>query len=344
MSYASIRSTFSTSPINPAKRKTIAACLVAMAIAVSAPAQTAGTYSVANLVSDGSVPAITTDANFINPWGITNSATFWISTQATGFSYVIPSATSAISFKVAVPAASGGTTATGTPTGAVPTGAATGFILPDTVKATFLFASLDGIISGWNSKLGTTGAIAQIAINNSAAGAVYTDMALITNANGTYILAANFGKGADVEVYDSTFTAAKLTGSFTDPNLPANYVPYSVHAIGTQVFVTYALRTATGGPTIAPGDGLVDIYDTSGNFVSRAVSPGGNLNYRSDDLRHLRRRPLHRQLRRRHHQHLRPQDLRLPRSVSRRHRQDHRQRQPLGVALRHHASQCNHRR
>jgi uncharacterized protein (TIGR03118 family) len=259
---------------------------MASAVTVPAVAQTAGTYGVSNLVSDGSVPATITDTNFINPWGITN-ATFWISTQGTGLSYVIsptnfppftPPATPAIAFKISVPAVSGGTTATGSPTGAASTGAATGFVLANGTKATFLFASLDGIITGWNSKLGTAGAVAQIAINNSAAGAVYTDIALVTNTNGTYLLAANFGKAAAIEVYDSTFAPAKLAGSFTDPSLPANYVPYSVHVIGTQVFVTYALRATTGGPTIAPGNGMVNVFDTSGNFVAHAVAPGGNLN------------------------------------------------------------------
>ena len=265
----------------------LAACLsglLAGGMVLPAVAQTAGTYTVTNLVSDGSVPATTTDANFINPWGITNS-TFWISTQGTGFSYVIspanavaPPATGAVSFKVSIPAASGGTTATGSPAGAVTIGTATGFVLPNGTKASFLFGSLDGIITGWNSKLGTAGAVAQVVINNNAAGAVYTDIALITNTAGSYLLAANFGKGAAIEVYDGTFAPAKLTGSFTDPALPAGYVPYSVHAIGSQVFVTYALRTSTGGPTVAAGDGLVNVFDTSGNFVARAVSPGGNLN------------------------------------------------------------------
>src|SRR5206468_5284430 len=145
-------------------------------------------------------------------------------------------------------------------------------------KATFLFCSLDGVITGWNNKLGTAGAVAQVAINNSVAGAVYTDLALVTNTNGTYILAANFGKGAAIEVYDSSFAPAKLAGSFTDPNLPANYVPYSVHVIGTQVFVTYALRGTSGGPTVAAGNGMVNVFDVNGNFVAHAVSPGGNLN------------------------------------------------------------------
>ncbi len=96
--------------------------------------------------------------------------------------------------------------------------------------------------------------------------------------HGAFLLAANFGKGSTLEVYDNKFASAKLAGSFTDPNLPAGYVPYAVHVIGTQVFVTYALRATTGGPTVAPGNGMVNVFDTNGNFVSRAVSPGGNLN------------------------------------------------------------------
>ena len=283
----------STSPTNPAKPKPLTnllvAYLLATSIALPAAAQTAGTYVVTNLVSDGSVSATITDPNFINPWGVTNS-TFWINTQATGLDYVIaptnfppftPPATPAIAFKISIPAATGGTTATGQPSGAASTGSATGFLLPapNSTKATFLFASLDGIITGWNSKLGTGGAVAQVVINNNAASAEYTGLALVTNTNGTYLLAANFGKGSDIEVYDSTFAPAKLAGTFTDPTLPAGYVPFSVHTIGTQVFVAYALRSATtGGPTSAPGDGLVNIFDTSGNFVAHAVTPGSNLN------------------------------------------------------------------
>jgi uncharacterized protein (TIGR03118 family) len=286
MSHARIPSE-SPTPTNPTRRRTgkLAACLIA-AIAIPAAAQTAGSYAVTNLVSDGSVPANITDSHFINPWGVTN-ATFWISTQATGLSYVISAANAAtpplppanpISFMVTIPPATGGTTATGTPTGAVSIGANTGFVLPNGTKASFLFASLDGIITGWNSKLGTANSIAQVAINNSAAGAVYTGLALATNTNGTYLLATNFGKAATIEIYDSTFAPAKLAGAFTDTTLPAGYIPYSIHTIGTQVFVAYALRSTTGGPTVAPGNGLVNIFDTSGNFVAHAVPIGGNLN------------------------------------------------------------------
>ena len=289
MSDASSQYTISNSPGNLTRRQSVTRILRAMcvlAVATTAVAQTAGTYTASNLISDGSVPATIMDPNFINPWGVTN-ATFWINTQGTGLDYVVsaanfppftPPATPAFAFKISIPAATGGTTAVGSPTAAASTGAATGFVLPNGTKATFLFASLDGVITGWNNGLGTNGAIAQVAINNSSAGAVYTGLALATNTTGTFLLAANFGKAAAIEVYDNKFAVAKLAGSFTDPNLPAGYVPYNVHTIGSQVFVAYALKAATGGPTIAAGNGMVNVFDTNGNFVSRAVSPGGNLN------------------------------------------------------------------
>ena len=260
----------------------LSAMLALLALAVCAlPAftQTAGAFKVTNLVSDGSVPATTTDANFINPWGISVSSTWWINANGTGFSYVVPSS-AAIPFKVGVPAASGATTATGTPTGSVTTaGTTTGFLLPNGTKASFIFSSLDGIITGWNSKLGTANAISQVAINNSAAGAVYTGLAMLTNTTGSFLLAPNFGKGNTVEVYDSNFAAAHLAGSFTDPNLPSNYSPYSVHVINGQVYVAYAVRTASApyNEVLAPGNGILSLFDSNGNFISRVVT-GGNLN------------------------------------------------------------------
>jgi len=263
-------------------RSTAAKCLAMLPLAIAASsatvqAQTAGTYTVTNIVSDGSVPATTTDANFINPWAISSSGTWWISAQGSGQNYVIPVA-GTISFRVVVPASSGLTTATGLPAGSVTTGGATGMILPNGTKASFLFSTLDGTISGWNSKLGTAGAISQIAINNSAAGASYPGLAVYNTATASTILAANFGTGRAIETYDGTFAPVKLTGTFTDPNLPSNYAPFSVHVIGTQVFVAYAVRTATAPyrTVDAVGNGIVDIFDTSGNFVSRAVT-GGNL-------------------------------------------------------------------
>jgi uncharacterized protein (TIGR03118 family) len=238
-------------------------------------AQTAGAYQVTNLISDGSVPAAFTDPNFINPWGISDSGTWWISTANTGYNYVVGSTApvGSIKFKVIVPPASG--TGTGSPAGSVTTAGATGMILPDGTKASFLFSTLDGTISGWNFALGTANAVTQIAINNSSGGAVYPGMAILNTATASYILAANFGTANKIEVYSSTFAPTALAGSFTDPTLPAGFAPFSVHVINNQIYVAYALK-GSAGPVNAVGNGIVSIFDTNGNFVARAAT-GGNL-------------------------------------------------------------------
>jgi len=238
----------------------------------------AQSYKVTNLISDGSVAAAVTDAGFQNPWAMSSSGTWWISTANTGSNYVVTFATGAINFKIVVPSATN-PTSPGTPAGSITTAGATGMVLSNGTKANFLFSTLDGTISGWNGGLGTAGAIARIMINNNAAGASYPGLATINNTSGSFLLAPNFGKGNAIEVYDSTFKPAKLAGTFTDPNLPAGYSPFGIHVIGQQVWVTYALRTSAAPfQTVnAPGNGAVSIFDVNGNFVARAVT-GGNLN------------------------------------------------------------------
>ena len=249
-------------------------------LSLQTAAQTGGAYKVTNLISDGSVPAAFTDPNFINPWAISASGTWWISTAGTGHNFVVASTPppGTIRFQVIVPAGSGMTTVTGSPAGSVTTAGAAGMLLPNGAKASFLFSTLDGTISGWNSLLGTANAIAQIAVNNSTAGASYPGLAILNTATASYILAANFGTGNVIEVYDDTFKPTKLSGTFTDPTLPAGYAPFSVHVLNNQVFVAYALRSATAPyhTVDALGNGAISIFDASGNFVARAVT-GGNL-------------------------------------------------------------------
>ena len=245
-------------------------------------AQVAGAYQVTNILSDGSVPAMTTDPGFIDPWGVSGTNTLWIDTNVTGFSYLSSIAGVLGSFKAIVPPASG--TGTGSPTGTVQN-TTTGFILSNGSKASFLFATLDGTISGWNGGTSAGGNHALIAINNSASNAVYPDLAVVTNATGTFLLAPNFGQGAKVEIYNTSFAAATLAGTFTDPSVPTGYAPYAIKVLGTQVFVTYMLRTvppfAAGAGTyqevLRTNTGLVSVFDVNGNFVARVVT-GGNLN------------------------------------------------------------------
>jgi len=252
------------------------------ALCGSARAQTAGSFVVTNIISDGYVPATTMDPNFIDPWGVSGTSTLWINTNVTGYSYLTSIVGVLGSFKATVPPASG--TGAGSPTGTVQN-TTTGFLLSNGAKASFLFSTLDGTISGWNSGQSAGGNHALIAVNNSAKNAVYTDLALVTNTTGTFLLAPNFGQGGNVEIYNASFQPATLAGSFTDPNIPAGYAPYAIKSIGTQVFVTYMLRTtppfAAGAGTyqeiLGTNTGFVSVFDVNGNFVSRVVT-GGNLN------------------------------------------------------------------
>ena len=126
---------------------------------------------------------------------------------------------------------------------------------------------LDGTIAAWNLSSGTQ---AVTVVNNSTK-ASYTDIALATNATGTFLLAANFKQGT-VDVFDSTFAPHTLTGSFADPTLPAGYSPFGIHSIGGNVYVTYAQVNATTGESVGAGLGYVNEFDNNGNFIARVVS------------------------------------------------------------------------
>jgi uncharacterized protein (TIGR03118 family) len=261
------------------------AIFVAGAVCVPARAQS---YKVTNIISDGSVPAMTVDAHFINPWAVSTSGTWWISAEDQGYNYVVPGSGPAfgtILFKVIVPDATAPAGTPGSPAGSVTTAGTVGMVLPNGAKASFLFSTIDGTISGWNSRLGIPpqpSIVAQIVINNKSKGASYPGMAILNIASAgvttaSYILVANFAGNA-VEVYDSNFRPTKLGNNFADPSLPPGYAPSSIHVLGTRVFVAYALHGADPEyGVVGSGNGVVNVFDNGGNFVARVVT-FGNLN------------------------------------------------------------------
>ena len=256
-------------------RKMVAAGLMVCAGLASA-AQAAAVvtpkgYQQTNLISNGAVDAAVVDQNFVDPWGFSIGQDFWINTTVTGLDY-ITNAQGAIAFSVSIPPASG--SGKGLPTGTVFSGnvPAGTFLLPDKSSPAFLFCTLDGTVSGWS------GSAVQITVNNRKLGAVYTDMALATNAKGTFILLANFGKGAGVEVYNGNYKRA-MVGAFTDPKVPAGYAPYAVHVLAGTVYVTYAERkTPSYEEVLGAGHGFVDAFNLNGKFLARAIPTGGKLN------------------------------------------------------------------
>jgi uncharacterized protein (TIGR03118 family) len=233
-----------------------------------AHAQAANSYTQSDLISDGSVKAQQTDTQLINPWGVAigQQTPFWINTAGTGLSEVYDAGANE-QFVVTIPAA-GGSGKTGSPTGIVFNSSTTDFALPQGSAAFFIFDALDGTISAWNPSVTNAAVVA----DNSASGAVYTGLAIVNNGTGNFLLAANLSKNK-IDVFDSKFASARLSGNFTDPSIPSGFAPFNVHAINNQVFVMYAQQNLTTGS----GAGYVSVFDNNGKFVARAIS-GGNLN------------------------------------------------------------------
>jgi len=194
------------------------------------------------------------DTQLINPWGLVYgpSSPFWLSDEGSGLSTLYTGTGVKQSLVVTVPAAG---TGLGTPTGIVYNGSSEFQI--DNWTSAFLFATLDGTISGWSHFDPST---ALIGVNNSASGAVYTGLAITSKASGNFLYAADFANNK-VDVYNGTF---KFVMSFTDTKLPAGFAPFGIQDIGGQVYVAFAATNGKAG-------GYIDIFNEDGTFVKTLV-------------------------------------------------------------------------
>jgi uncharacterized protein (TIGR03118 family) len=239
-------------------------------------------FSSANLVSDIAGMAKFTDPNLLNPWGmaLSSSNTIFISDNGAGVSTEYDLDGTATGRVITIPT-SASNTGGGNPTGIVAN--ATPFFIVTktgtmlTAPSTFIFVAEDGSISGWNPMLDPTHAF--IAVDNGGpddTGAVYKG-ATMGVANGhNFLFVTNFRSGK-VETYDDGFNQVN-TGGFVDPTpLPAGFAPFGIGNINGQIYVTYAVQDAHKHDDVAgPGNGVVNVFDTSGNFVRRLISNGPN--------------------------------------------------------------------
>jgi uncharacterized protein (TIGR03118 family) len=245
--------------------------LMTLAIPPGLLAQQPG-YSQTNLVSNTAGVANTTDSQLLNPWGISilPGQDFWIANNNSGTSTLYDNqGKKDTGLVVTIPGAThnpNGNCSPGCPTGNVSSGNGAYFN-----GGQFIFDTEDGLIASWTGTSNT----ATVAFDNSASGAVYKGLASL---NSTFLLAANFNSGK-IDVLDRNFNLTSLSGSFTDPKLPAGFAPHGIHVIGNQIYVAYAMQDAARHDA-QPGAGLgqVDIFDTNGNFVSTFVAAGGKLN------------------------------------------------------------------
>ena len=242
------------------RRKVVLSAFLGLAVLLVSSAAMAQ-YQVTNLVSNQKGQATHTDPLLVNSWGLVFApgSPFWISDNKTGFSTLYDGSGTPQSLQVVVPGASGGP---GSPTGIVFNGSSDFQVQGSSTF--FLFATLDGTISGWAPGINPNQAI--IAVNNSAAGAVYTGLAITSNASGNHLFAADTANNK-VDVYDGKF---KLVTSFTDPTVPAGFTPFGIADLNGLVYVSFASSSGASG-------GYIDIISEEGVFLKR-LTQGAPLN------------------------------------------------------------------
>jgi len=213
------------------------------------------------------------DLHLANGWGLAYLPTspFWVADELTGFATIYTGDGKIQPLVVTIPLASSDPLPPGCPTGiaANPFG---GFMVSKggkSASALFIFATLDGTISGWNPTVDPTNAV--IAVDNPGKPMAYTGLDIANTKSGTFLFAANAALN-QIEKYDSNFNLMK---SFSDPNIPPPLGVYGVHALQGKIYVTYA-------PILPgkPGAGAVDVFDTDGNLLNTLISiqPNGVLN------------------------------------------------------------------
>src|ERR1700722_8898954 len=235
----------------------------------------------------GLVATVTTiDANLSNPWGLVTAPglPFWVadnnSNLATLYSGtgVIQTGevTGSSDIGIALPASAAGVPAN--PTGQVYNGSG-GFMVPTAggqETALFIFDGEGGTHAAWAKDSGATAVTSyDDGLVNGTAHAVYKGLALGTVNGATFVYATDLHNNK-IDVFDTNFAKpADMQGKFKDPTMPAGFVPFGIVALSNQLYVTYAMQDAAKhDETTGAGLGYVDVFDFSGNFVSRFASTG----------------------------------------------------------------------
>ncbi len=259
----------------PSRRLALPAA-IALAFAVSsvpAAPRAPNAYALHNLVSDGVVPADHTDPNLQNGWGVAFNPTgfVWVTDNHSGKSTLYDGLGNPQSLVVTIPPAVVGSSDPGSPDGIVYSGTSDFVVSNGTISgpSRFIFASEDGLISGWAPNVDLTNAIRVLATPD----AVYKGLAIAASPTGMRLYATDF-HNAHVDVFDSAFNKIMTTGAFVDATLPKHFAPFGIQAINGDIYVTYAKQDAAAHDN-QPGGGVVDVFDSEGKFLHRGAAQVG---------------------------------------------------------------------
>jgi uncharacterized protein (TIGR03118 family) len=220
-------------------------------------------YQLTNLDSNQVKAAKHTDPLIVNAWGLVHApgSAWWVSDNGSGWSTLYDGAGVEVQkLKVLVP--TGGVNGPGSPTGIVWSASTSGEFLVEGWPSVFLFATLDGTISGWAPQSNFNAAIVAVNTSSNSSPAVYTGLAITNKPSRNFLYAADVANNK-VDIYDGNFN---LVSSFTDATLPAGFAPFGIRDINGLVYVTFASTSGGNG-------GFVDVFSEDGT----PVTPGEHL-------------------------------------------------------------------
>jgi len=225
-------------------------------------------YQLINFDSNQVGAARHTDPLIVNAWGLVHGpgTPWWVSDNISGWATLYDAAGVAQGLRVVIPTAGNGPDS---PTGGNGPGSATGTVFNGSQEfqvqgwpSLFLFATLDGTISGWTFQSNVNQAIVAVDTSTNKNPSMYTGLAITNKPSKNFLFAADMANNK-VDIYDGNFT---LVTSFTDTAVPAGFAPFGIRDINGLVYVTFA--SVAGG-----NGGFVDVFSEDGV----PVTPGEHL-------------------------------------------------------------------
>jgi uncharacterized protein (TIGR03118 family) len=230
-------------------------------------------FTSSNLISDQVGVASHLDPSLVNAWGVaTDTQSIWIANNASGHILVVAPDGSP---SRAAPPSSALDVGQGID-GIVFNSANTFKIGPSSNRgpAKMLVSSETGQIFAINPAVAST---PQLVVDRTGVGAVYKGLAIFTMSDGTMRLAAVDFHNARIDVFDTSFQLVTSV-VLVDPNLRAGLAPFNIVAIGSNLYVTYAVQDAMKHDDVpGVGNGRIDVFDLDGRFV-QVLLDGGQLN------------------------------------------------------------------
>ncbi len=236
--------------------------MAAAAVAGFADCASAQFYLQTNLVSDVPGFGLVTDTNLVGAWGIARSGSgpWWVNTTISGLSLLFNGTGQPLPLVVAIPP-----TNPATATGIVYNGG-TNFEVDPGKPARFIFATLNGVISGWYPGQ-PEGTLAVVKVNNLGT-AGYTGLTIAQRNGADTLYAANYSQNR-IDVFDGSFAPEVMPpGAFMMWGVPPNLAIFNIQAVNNLLYVTYAPTNVFenfGGP----GQGFVAVFNANGMPLKR---------------------------------------------------------------------------